>query len=198
MPGDESTLHPASAVTCFTQSCDLRPRNYSAWDDSREYPDETYADFVRDNAELFETAVAEFAASEDPDGTADGAVKQSLKMDVAREHFDRCGYGRAVISMEDFDVTRAGNEETGVKDEERASSEDKRRLSTCPCRYPTSSNLRCRYDHHTFSGIPILMPLRYHRPPMNMLEVAAHVVFCSFACALAYIERESPRLYVIS
>lgn len=79
-------------------------------------------------------------------------------------------YGQASITMEDFSVA---NLTKG---------------------YPVRSNLRCRYDHHRFTNIPILLPLRFYERK-GIVVFASNVVFCSFSCALAHIERDMCKLH---
>ena len=170
-----------SIVVRRTSSDDLKPYNYDVFDKTQHFDDETFETWQKDAVELSESAVRNcgdrIAASENC--SAEEGIER------ARTMLSNSGYGCAAITMEDFDVTRTAAAQNQDAGEIRAHKD---------CCYPIKSNLRCRYDHHCFDSIPILLPLRWHESK-NILEVQPDVVFCSFGCALAYLQRDVPRLH---
>jgi hypothetical protein len=182
-----STREPVTAVVRFTQSTQLSARDFSAWDDTREYSDETIGQFRKTQHDLFETAVAEYAERLAAMHSDVAALPLEQQRKMARDYLESRAYGSAAVSMEDFDVTRLTEDGLNRESLERAAQRPV--AAEHVCQYPRTSNLRCRYDHHQFDGIPILLPLRYHAEPFDILEVVGNIVFCSFACALAYVSR---------
>ena len=176
----------AESVVQTTSSDQLQPHDYSVYDKTQTYEDEAFDEFASDAAALSDSAVREYAERLANAST----LTASERLDLARAAFDRCGYGRAAVTMEDFDVTRAA----ALAKHDCRDGKARHVRANSACCYPTTSNLRCRYDHHRFNGIPILLPLHYHAEK-NILEVLPDAVFCSFACAMAYVQRDAPRLH---
>lgn len=97
--------------------------------------------------------------------------RAASEADVERERADLVakGYGEAFVTFEDVSTLKAHTHHA-------------------PSAYPTSTHLRCRYDHHRFAGTPIMIPIEYHEK-QNIWSVVPNIVFCSFSCMLAYLER---------
>lgn len=98
------------------------------------------------------------------------AAREQKSLKEAETVLEERGYGKRVLTMESFDI---------------------RRQTYGNSNYPTSSRLRCCYDHHTFNTIPILVPVKYYED-RNILTVFSNWVFCSFSCLVAWIERDAP------
>lgn len=181
-PASAQSANCSNAVVRSTSSDQLRPQTYTVYDKTQTYEDEAFDEYASDAVHLSDTAVREYAAR-----IANvGQFTPTERLEMAETAFGNSGYGRAAVTMEDFDITRAAalakQDGDGVPRAHGA------------CCYPTSTSLRCRYDHHCFHGIPVLLPLHYHAEK-NILEVLPDVVFCSFACAMAYLQRDAPRLH---
>lgn len=97
--------------------------------------------------------------------------RAASEADVEKERADLVakGYGEAFVTFEDVSTVKA-------------------KTHHAPSAYPTSTHLRCRYDHHRFAGTPIMIPIEYHEK-QNIWSVVPNIVFCSFSCMLAYLER---------
>jgi hypothetical protein len=156
---------PGSAITKTTRSADLKPRDLTMYE-KRKYKDNTFEE------QVIQAQRDEFLSACNHIANSVIVNKGSTSREDAEALYRRSGYGESIITMEDFDVTAA-------------SSDGKK------CGYPMRSQLRCRYDHHRFDSVPVLLPLRWY-PAKNLLSVNSRMVFCSFSCALAYIEREMP------
>lgn len=98
------------------------------------------------------------------------AAREKVSTAAAEEMLVSRGYGKRALTMESFDL---------------------RKQTYGKSNYPTSTRVRCRYDHHPFKGIPILIPIKYYEDK-NILTVFPNICFCSFSCALAFLEREAP------
>lgn len=98
------------------------------------------------------------------------AAQEHMSLEEAEKALESRGYGKRAITMESFDI---------------------RKQTYGKSNYPTSTRVRCRYDHQTFKGIPILIPIKYYED-RNILTVFPNIAFCSFSCALAWLEREAP------
>lgn len=188
----DETRAKQSIVVKVTNSSSLDQYDYRPWDSKKDYPDPDLTLLQNMQKEIYEHAQQDLMQS----GMFSGEPNKANAVD---SYFDNCGYGRAAITMEDFDITRwseqcTNKQECNVRDQQQQARIGSR-CATLSCKYPHSTGIRCRYDHHTFEGVPILLPLRYHPEPHNILEVIPNIAFCSFACALAYVEREAPRLH---
>lgn len=98
------------------------------------------------------------------------AARENKSLKEAEMTLESRGYGKRAITMESFDI---------------------RRQTYGNSNYPTSTRLRCCYDHHTFDTIPILVPIKYYED-RNILTVFSNWVFCSFSCLVAWIQRDAP------
>lgn len=152
-----------SSVTRVTSSTELRPFDYKRAFVERRFRDTTFAADTRVERQIVDALVADMVvAGGDTSDDTEAAARQRQVL-VAK------GYGEAFVTFEDLSTTAAHTQHA-------------------PSAYPTSTHLRCRYDHHRFVGIPIMIPIEYHEK-QNVWSVVPNIVFCSFSCMMAYLER---------
>jgi len=163
-----------------TSSSAMAKRKYSVYGINNFFRDRQFQDDVELERKLFGTAVQNLCRVNGKPNDARAAQRQ----------IERAGHGRALVTMQSFCASAAQADDQPTDD---ASSTPKPfyNLTTRRFRYPLQTDVRCSYDHHRFTTIPIFLPLAFHSD-RNLVTLLSSICFCSFSCAKSWICQQAP------
>jgi len=167
---------PGTNVCRQTLSTAMAERNYKAYGVNSFFRDTQYAEDIELERKLMGVAVRNLCrVNGDSECDENSLVK-------SRRQIAEAGFGEALVSVHSLCASARDRRQTGNQSS---------MLTSMAFHYPLQTDLRCYYDHHRFSSIPIFLPLAFF-PDREMVSILSSVCFCSFSCAKSWIREKAP------
>lgn len=172
---DEGSQPARGSHVCRqTQSTAMAERNYKAYGINSFFRDTQFEDDVELERKLMGVAVRNQCH-------ANGATEIDAEaIEKSKRQIAEAGFGDALVSVHSLCASATARRQADVKS-----------LTSMAFEYPLQTDVRCFYDHHRFSGIPIFIPLAFF-PDREMISILSSVCFCSLSCARSWIREKAP------
>lgn len=177
---DEGQQPIRGAHVCHsTLSTDMQERNYKAYGINSFFRDTQFEEDVELERKLMGVAVRNLCRTKNHDETDEEALIR------AQKQIESAGFGKALVSVHSLCASARARQNTNNADQPH-------NLTSTTFDYPLQTDVRCFYDHHRFTDIPIFIPLAFSSGEREMLSILSSVCFCSFSCAKSWIREKAP------
>lgn len=168
---DEGTQPPPGLNVCHsTFSTEMQERNYKAYGINSFFRDTQFAEDVALERKLMGVAVRNLCRVNGEQESNPEAIRRSMAQ------IENAGLGYALVSVHSLCASAS----------QRKASQEPNNLLAAQFEYPLQWDLRCFYDQHRFTSIPIFIPLAFY-PEREMVSFLSSICFCSFSCAKSWI-----------
>lgn len=181
---DEGRQPTRGAHVCHsTLSTAMEERNYKAYGINSFFRDTQFAEDVELERKLMGVAVRNLCRANKEDDTNAEALAR------ARQQIANVGLGRALVSVHSL-CASAKQRRQHINN-----GGEPHNLTAAQFEYPLQTDIRCFYDHHRFTNIPIFIPLAFSSSDSETVSILSSVCFCSFSCAKSWIREKAPSCF---
>ena len=167
---DEGNQPPVGLNVCHTTlSTEMQERNYRAYGINSFFRDTQFADDVELERKLMGVAVRNLCRANNESETSAESLKRSMAQ------IESAGFGSALVSVQSLCASASASQ-----------NRQGCNILSSQFDYPMQTDLRCFYDQHRFTNVPIFIPLEFFSD-REMVSVLSSVCFCSFSCAKSWI-----------